>query len=141
MEDYLKLLAGIDEYYSQIMDFQRKKAEAGLMMSDSVLDHVIESCEGYLLVPGDNFMVVTFNTRLDNLPELTEEEKTAYRQKNEALLESDFVPAYQLLIDGLNELRGTGTKKGYPNSPMEKNIMNIWLILPPALPILPLTIC
>ena len=121
VEDYLKLLAGIDEYYSQIMDFQRKKAEAGLMMSDSVLDHVIESCEGYLLVPGDNFMVETFNTRLDNLPELTEEEKTAYRQKNEALLESDFVPAYQLLIDGLNELRGTGTnEKGLSQFPNGK---------------------
>ncbi len=111
IEDYFDLLAGIDEYYSQIMDFQRQKAEAGLMMSDSVLDQVIESCEGYLLTPGDNFMIDTFNSRLDTVDGLTEEEKISYRQRNEELLASDFVPAYQLLIDGLNELRGTGTNE------------------------------
>ncbi|NBH71512.1 DUF885 domain-containing protein [Clostridiaceae bacterium] len=111
VEDYLKLLAGIDEYYAQLLDFQRLKAENGLMMSDLLLDHLIESCEGYLLPPGDNFMVDTFNSRLENLPELTEEEKASYRQQNEALLQSDFVPAYQLLIDGLNELRGTGQEE------------------------------
>lgn len=112
VEDYLRLLGGIDEYYGQLLDFQREKAEAGLMMSDTTLDHVIESCESYLLTPGDNFMVDTFNSRLEEVPGLTEEEKEAYRRQNEALLESDFVPAYQLLIDGLKELRGTGVNDG-----------------------------
>lgn len=109
VEDYLNLISGIDEYYQSIMDFEKRKAEAGLMMSDSVIDHVIESCESYLLVPGNNFMIDTFNTRLDSLDGLTEEEKETYRQQNAALLESDFVPAYQLLIDGLTALKGTGT--------------------------------
>lgn len=111
VEDYLELLAGIDEYYAQLLDFQRLKSENGLMMSDLLLDHLIESCEGYLLASGDNFMVDTFNSRLENLPELTEEEKAAYRRQNEALLQSDFIPAYQLLIDGLNGLRGTGQEE------------------------------
>lgn len=112
VEDYLKLLAGIDEYYQQVLDFEKQKAEAGLMMSDTAIDHVIASCESYLLVPGDNFMIDTFQTRLANVPDLTEEEKTAYTQQNAALLESDFVPAYQLLIDGLTSLKGTGTNEG-----------------------------
>lgn len=109
VEDYLKLIGGIDEYYQSIMDFEKQKSEAGLMMSDSFIDHVIESCESYLLVPGNNFMIDTFNTRLDTVEGLTEEEKEAYCQQNAALLESDFVPAYQLLIDGLTALKGTGT--------------------------------
>ncbi len=111
VDDYLELLAGIDDYYRQLLDFQRQKTEAGLAISDLLLDHLIESCEGYLLTPGDNFMIDTFNSRLDTLPELTEEEKNAYRQQNEALLESHFVPAYQLLIDGLNSMRGTGSEE------------------------------
>lgn len=118
IDDYLELLAGIDEYYQQIMDFEKQKAEAGLMMSDTTIDHIIESCESYLLVPGDNFMIDTFNARLSEVPGLTEEEAAAYKEKNEALLESDFVPAYQLLIDGLTALKGTGTNEkglcGYP---------------------------
>ncbi|MCI8659775.1 MAG: DUF885 domain-containing protein [Lachnospiraceae bacterium] len=111
VDDYLELLEGIDEYYKQLLDFQRQKADAGLMISNLLLDHLIESCEGYLLTPGDNFMIDTFNSRLDSLPELTEEEKKAYRQKNEALLEDHFVPAYQILIDGLNSMRDTGSEE------------------------------
>ncbi len=118
VDDYLKLLENIDEYYKELVDFQRKKAEAGLMMSDNTLDHVIESCESYLLTDDNNFMVDTFNNRLDTLPDLTEEEKNAYRHQNLDMLKNHFVPAYQLLIDGLNELRGTGINDkglcGYP---------------------------
>ena len=119
VDDYLDLLANIDEYYKELLDFQRLKAEAGLMMSNTVLDHLIESCESYLLTTDNNFMIDTFNSRLDTLSDLTEEEKNAYRQKNEELLKSDFIPAYQLLIDGLNELRGTGVNEkglcGFPD--------------------------
>lgn len=119
VDDYLDLLANIDEYYKELLDFQRLKAEAGLMMSDTVLDHLIESCESYLLTTDNNFMIDTFNSRLDTLSDLTEEEKNAYQQKNEELLKSDFIPAYQMLIDGLNELRGTGVNEkglcGFPD--------------------------
>ncbi|MDD3254026.1 MAG: DUF885 domain-containing protein [Lachnospiraceae bacterium] len=119
IDDYLKLLAGIDEYYAEILAFEQKKAEAGLMMSDTSIDHVIESCESYLLVPGDNFMIDSFNSRLLEVPDLTEEEKKDYQAQNTALLESDFVPAYQLLIDGLQKLKGTGINEsgqcGFPD--------------------------
>ncbi len=118
VEDYLRLIGGLDEYYQDILDFEKRKADAGLMMSDKTIDHVIESCESYLLVPGDNFMIETFNSRLEEVEGLTEEEKSAYQEQNAALLESDFVPAYQLLIDGLTDLEGTGTNNigqcGYP---------------------------
>jgi len=118
VEDYLALIAGIDEYYQDILDFEKRKADAGLMMSDKTIDHVIESCESYLLSPGGNFLTETFDSRLEEVADLTAEEKDAYRQQNAALLESDFVPAYQLLIDGLTALKGTGTNDkgqcGYP---------------------------
>ncbi|MCD8084187.1 MAG: DUF885 domain-containing protein [Clostridiales bacterium] len=112
VEDYLKLLDGVDEYFSEILAFEQQKADAGLMMSDTSIDHVIESCEAYLLVPGDNFMIDTFNERLEQLPDLTEEEKENYRVKNEELLENVFVTAYQSLIDGMSALRGTGVNEG-----------------------------
>lgn len=112
IDDYLNLIAGLDEYYGEMLTLARQQAEAGLMMNDTAIDHVIESCESYLLVPGNNFMIDTFNSRLDTVQNLTEEEKEAYRQKNSALLESDFVPAYQLLIDGMNSLKGTAVNQG-----------------------------
>lgn len=118
VDDYLNLLEHIDEYYAEILQFEQQKADAGLMMSDTSIDHVIESCESYLLVPGDNFMIDSFNSRLDAVPELTQEEKDQYRAQNADLLEQHFVPAYQLLIDGMEKFKGTGTNEkgmcGYP---------------------------
>lgn len=108
VEDYLSLIANIDEYYAQLAGLYQQKSDAGLMPGDRTIDHIIDSCEAYILIPEDNFMIDTFKTRLDTVPDLTEEEKNAYIERNSALLESDFVPAYQSLIDGLTKLKGTG---------------------------------
>lgn len=119
IDDYLKLLDGIDEHYQQIMEFEKQKAEAGLMMNDTSIDHVIESCESYLLKPGDNFMIETFNSRLEEVPGLTEEEKETYRQKNSELLDTAFLSAYKTMIEELKGLKGTGVNEqglcGYPD--------------------------
>lgn len=119
VDHYLKLLDGIDEYYAQIMAFEKQKAEAGLMMSDTSIDHVIESCESYLLKPGDNFMISTFEERLENVPGLTDEEKEAYRFHNNELLETSFLSAYKNMIAELENLKGTGTNEkglcGFPD--------------------------
>lgn len=112
VDDYLKMIGGLDEYYGEILKLEQAQSEAGLMMNDSAIDHIIESCESYLLVPGENFMIDTFRDRLNALPDLTEEDRTAYLQQHAALLESDFVPAYQLLIDGMTALKGTGIYEG-----------------------------
>ena len=89
------------------------------MMSDTSLDHVIDSCKSYLLVPGNNFMIDSFKERLAALPDLTDDEKKELCSRNEKALEEHFVPAYKLLIDGLEALKGTGTNEkgmcGYPN--------------------------
>lgn len=112
IEDYLDMIGGLDEYYGELLALTQQQAKAGLMMNDTSIGHVIESCESYLLVPGSNFMIDTFQTRLDTVPGLTEDEKAACLQKNAALLESDFVPAHQLLIDGLTALKGTAVNQG-----------------------------
>lgn len=119
VEDYLNILEYLDTFYGQILSFEQEKANAGLMMSDTSLDHVIDSCKSYLLVPGNNFMIDSFKERLSVLPDLTDDEKKELYSRNEKALEEHFVPAYKLLIDGLEALKGTGTNEkgmcGYPN--------------------------
>lgn len=116
VEDYLELLAAIDEYYAEILIFEQSLANAGLMIPDYAIDNIISSCESYLLVPGDNFMIDTFQSRLAAVPDLTDEEKNAYEQLNAAALEEHFIPAYQLLIDGMAKLKGTCTYEGGMNN-------------------------
>ncbi|WP_143322088.1 DUF885 domain-containing protein [Clostridium sp. HBUAS56010] len=108
VDNYLQLLSTIDDYYAQILEFEKQKSEAGLFMSDTSADHVLKSCEAYLIQPDHNFLSETFNSRIDGLTDLTEEEKAAYKEKNLKVLEEHFIPAYKNLIDGITALMGTG---------------------------------
>ncbi|MEY8338502.1 DUF885 domain-containing protein [Lachnospiraceae bacterium 62-35] len=118
IDTYLALLAAIDEYFGQIGEFERAKAEAGLFISDTSIDNIITSCETYLINPEDNFITQTFDERLETVEGLTDEEKTAYRNEHIRILGEHFVPAYQNLIDTLSSLKGTGINQqgmcGYP---------------------------
>lgn len=111
VEDYLELLSQIDAYYGQIMDYERMKSKEGLFMSDRTADKVIESCRGYLTAPKDSFLTETFAERLDGVEELSSEEKEAYKAKNLEIMEQDFIPAYEDLMEGLEELKGTGVNE------------------------------
>ncbi len=108
VEDYLELLSQMDRYYGEIMDYERKKSEAGLFMSDATADEVIESCEGYLEDPEESFLTDTFSEKLDALTDVTAEEKKAYEERHLQIMKEHFIPAYELLIEGIGELKGTG---------------------------------
>ena len=121
VDHYLALLSTIDDYYGQIMEFEKKKSEAGLFMSDAAADHVLKSCEAYLIQPDHSFLADTFNTRVDALTDLTDEEKASYKEKNLKVLEEHFIPAYKNLVNGITALMGTGTNdKGLSQYPKGK---------------------
>ncbi len=108
VEDYLELLSQIDDYYGEIMDYERMKSEEGLFMSDAVADEVIESCMSYLEEPEDSFLTATFAEKLDALEDVDSEEKEAFKARHLEIMEEDFIPAYESMIDGMEELKGTG---------------------------------
>ncbi len=109
IEDYLELLSTIDAYYGEIIAFEQQKSQAGLGLSDTAIDRIIASCNAYLLDADHSFMAQTFDTRLDHVEGLTQEEKDGYSARNRQTINDHFVPAYKLLIDGLTPLKGTGT--------------------------------
>lgn len=119
IDTYLSLLSSIDEYFGEIGEFERAKADAGLFISDTSADNIITSCETYLINPDDNFITRTFDERLNAVEGLTEEEKAAYRAEHVKILGEDFVPAYQGLIQTLTDLKGKGKNTegmwGYPD--------------------------
>jgi len=108
VEDYLELLSQIDDYYGEIMDYERMKSEEGLFMSDAVADEVIESCMGYLEDAEDSFLTATFAEKLDALEDVDSEEKEAFKARHLEIMEEEFIPAYESMIDGIEELKGTG---------------------------------
>lgn len=108
VEDYLVLLGSIDEYYRQILDFEQAKSQAGLFMTDACVDQITEECRDCMLPAGRNFMTSSFDQRVDAMTELTDQEKADLKRRNLSIVSEDFIPAYQLLKEGLKELAGTG---------------------------------
>lgn len=108
VEDYLTLLGQMDGYFSEILAFEQKKAEAGLFMSDSSCMKVIDGCELYTEHPDDNFLLETFVNRLDTLEGLSESDKESYVARNQQVITEHVIPAYAQMISGLTHLLGCG---------------------------------
>lgn len=111
IQDYLELLGKMDETYAQIIEIERLKSENGLFMADYTVEEVIAQCEQFIENPEENYLISTFNERIDRFEGLSETQKENYKKENAALVLTDVVNAYQLLIDGLNQYKGTGTNE------------------------------
>lgn len=109
IEDYLALIALTDDYFSQIAEFEKQKAAAGLFMSDYACDDIISQCEAFVENPDEHYLILTFNKKLAEMPELTEAERESYSMQNEKLVKEAVLPAYEQLAASLSALLGSGT--------------------------------
>lgn len=108
IEDYLGLLSQMDTYFLGILDYEQKKADAGLFMSDEACLKVIEGCEVFTEHPDDNFLIDTFSNRLNAMDGLTDTQKNAYLKQHSKVLSDHVLPAYSQMIKGLTMLLGRG---------------------------------
>lgn len=108
IEDYLTLLAQIPDYFSSILSFERAKANAGLFMSSACVADVISQCKDFIANPEQNYLISIFNEKIDEISNLSSDEKIAYKSRNQSVLESYVIPAYQNLISELGALSGSG---------------------------------
>ena len=97
IEDYLTLLTQIPDYFSGILAFEREKAEAGLFMSGDCAAMVVSQCEDFINDPADNYLIGIFNEKIDEVTNLTADEKIAYKNRNSAILQGYVIPAYREL--------------------------------------------
>lgn len=111
VEDYLKLLSLTDEYFDQIISFEKEKADAGLFMPDFACQNIIDQCNAFIADSDNHYLIETFNTRIDKLTGLTQSEKDHYRLQNEKILHEHIFPAYENLAAALTDLLGSGTNE------------------------------
>lgn len=108
IEDYLSLISLTDSYFKQIIDFEKQKAKVGLFMSDYACDSIISQCESFIENPDEHYLILTFNSKLAQMTDLTDTEREAYQAKNETLVKEHVLAAYKNLADSLTELLGSG---------------------------------
>lgn len=115
VEDYLGILEQTGTYFDALIRYEQEKSSAGLFMSDTSADNVIEQCDSImdpvLLSEGSHFLQQTFTERLNGLVSdeiITEKEKQQYIHKNDLLLTTVMAPAYERVGDAFLVLKGTG---------------------------------
>ena len=111
VENYITLLEDFPAYFRQIVAFEKAKSDAGLFMSDTMADSVIEGCETFIEDPENNALIEVFPEKLQDLPDLTDAEIKDYTQRNQKAVLEAVIPAYQELIEGITALKGTGTNE------------------------------
>lgn len=108
IETYLNLLETTPEFFKSLIDLEKEKAEKGLFLPDKIVDTVIEQCSSLLHMEKAHYMYTTFKDRLSSVENLTEIQRDSYIQRNETVIQDDFLPAYNSLISALEDLKGAG---------------------------------
>ena len=111
VEMYLDVLSETRDYFQQIIAFEREKADRGLFLSDEMADQVLEQCNAFLAMGNGNYLYSTFVSRVGELQEVSEKEKSDYIQQNARQMEEQVYPAYEDLIQAVKELKGKGTNE------------------------------
>ncbi len=125
VEEYLELCRQIPSYFQQIIAFEKEKADAGLFMSDSNVDGVLEQCAAFIENPEENVLIETFPEHLDQLSGISEEQRAQWTAENEAAVKEAVIPAYELLIQELTALKGRGMEGSPADLPMGKEYYEV----------------
>lgn len=107
--EYLALLKDLPSYFASILTYEKKKADEGCFMSDASADRIIEQCSTFIDGGDDNYLQTIFQEKLSEFPGLKEEECSQLSQAHRVLMEESVIAAYRSLIEGLKELKGSGT--------------------------------
>ncbi len=105
VKTYLALLETTPDYFSSLAEFEQKKSDAGLFMSEATADAVLEQCNAFISMGDDNYLLSTFEERINTLDNLSANNKADYISQNSKLLQSSIIPAYEHLIYALTSLK------------------------------------
>ena len=119
ISDYLNLLSSIEPYFQSILEFEKEKSKAGLFMSDTTLNRIQKQCQAFIQDPDSNYMQEFFARKIKDYKKFSKKDQQKLILTHEKILKNKVLPAYQSLIQGLEDLRGTGvSSRGlahYPN--------------------------
>ncbi len=108
VQDYLVLLGQTPEYFRQILLFQMEKANEGLFMSRFAAEDIISQCRNFIADKENNYLLETFVDKIQLMSELDDITKQTYIEQNRQAVLKSVIPAYEMLIQGLETLSDAG---------------------------------
>ena len=111
VEDYITLLETTPDHVDKLIQFEKDRAAKGYIMSDANIDDVIEQCNTFVEGADNHFLIEVFDTHIDELDFLTDEEKADYKAKNKDAIINKVIPSFNNISAALGELKGKGTNQ------------------------------
>lgn len=104
IQNYLSLLEQIPAYFSEITNFEQKKADAGLLMNAESLQKVITQCSEFSSDIENHFLAASFQERISECDFLSSDKQILYEIQNRKQLTASVFPAYEQLSRSLQAL-------------------------------------
>lgn len=117
IDDYISLLCDVDGYCDNLIEYEKLRAQKGFTLEDSLLEEVISSCQSIVSSMNDQnskdrLFIDDFNSRIEQLDFLSEEEVKTYKELNLNAVHNHVIPGYNILIKGLASIKGTNRYSG-----------------------------
>lgn len=106
LEVYLALLEDLPRYFAFVAEYERMRAEAGLVAAADTLNEAADYCEMIAAAPEDCLLVTGFADRMAELDWLDEAERADYEARNRELVSGPVAEAYAALGECARELAG-----------------------------------
>ena len=108
VKDYLSILTQVPNLLEQAYAWEENQIKKGFGMADFEMEHTIEQINIFLRTSSDtNLLIDTFETRINSLPNLSDDQKKTYRKNNEVLVADTILPAFINLKESLSSLKKT----------------------------------
>ena len=116
IKDYLSLVNQVPELFTQILDFEQERRNAGLISPSFVISDTIVQIDQFLNASEENNpLIQSFEERLAEVESLSKDQKASYIANNRLLVTDKVLPAYKSLKTSLqaytNDSKNTSSKE------------------------------
>ncbi len=135
VDTYFSILRSVPDYFTQILEFEKKKLENGFFMSSEQADVIIKQCSDFIANPDDNYLIDVFDDKITQLEGITPEQAETYCDTNEDIIKNVIIPAYNNIITSLGSMKSSsfttrGMCKMNPSGDsMDKNGLEYYSLL------------
>ena len=116
IKDYLSLVNQVPELFTQILDFEQERRNAGLISPSFVISDTIDQIDQFLNASEENNpLIQSFEDRLAEVESLSKDQKESYIANNRLLVTDKVLPAYKSMKTSLqaytNDSKNTSSKE------------------------------
>lgn len=116
VKDYLSLVNQVPDLFTQILDFEQERRNAGIISPSFVISDTIDQIDQFLNASEENNLLIqSFEEHLAEVESLSKDQKASYIANNRLLVTDKVFPAYKSLKTSLqtyiNESKNTSSKE------------------------------